>query len=86
MFGGLWEQLAAEQSVGIGVVYIQERKEDEKSVKNILDPAGVSLPGTWYGRDRTADPANGSVLYGNIILFRKEFREAPQLVYRNRSL
>ena len=65
---------------------VSERKENEKSVKNILDPAGVSLPGTWYGRNRIANPANSSVLYGNIILFCKKFREASQLVYRNRPL
>ena len=69
-----------------GAAYEINYPINEKSVKNFLDSAGVSLPGTWHHRDRTADPANRSLLYGNFILLCKELRAAPHLVYRNRPL
>ena len=41
------------------------------------------MPGTWDDRDRAADFADGSVLYGDAVLFCEEFGEAAQLVYRD---
>ena len=44
---------------------------DETLDKNILDAAGLFMSGTWHGRDRTADPANRSILYGTLFCFAK---------------
>ena len=61
-------------------------KENEKSIENILDPAGVSLPWTWHHRSCPSDPAYGSLLYGNAVLLCKKLGTASYLVYRNRPL
>lgn len=52
-----------------------EKKEDEKSIKNSLDRAWISLSGTWYDRNCTSYPANCSVLHGNAVLLCQEFKE-----------
>ena len=49
--------------------------KDEKSIKNSLDCAWISLSGTWYDRNCTSYPANCSVLHGNAVLLCQEFKE-----------
>lgn len=59
---------------------------DETLVENILDDSWLLMFGTWHGRDRTADSANGPILYGNFILLCKKLREASFLVPWNKLI
>ena len=51
-----------------------------------MDRTRLSLSGTRNGRRSTADPADGSLLYGNRILFCKKLKKASRLVHRNEAI
>lgn len=59
---------------------------DETLTENILEAAGIFMSGTWHGRDRIANFANGPILYGNFVLLCKKFREASFLVSWNKFI
>ena len=50
---------------------------NKNPLRIFLDHTGVYLPGARFRGDRTADPPDRPVLYGNCVLLCQKFKEAP---------